>query len=593
MERNEELNLIDAIAVIRRRWWVILAAALLCGSLTYVYFDRQVPKYRSYSVLLIDVRTAARISAAAGTSGAGADGTRILLNQVEFAKGAVVRDEVAARMGGPVELSVSAADETDVLIFGAVDVDATRAANAVNTYVAVHQQFVSDQAAQAYEEALGSIDEVLVPLQQRLAELIPVTTATTPAETQALEPTLVNERKRIEGEISSLETKKTAIRLSASLDKDVVTKVISAGEIPSAPFTPLVKRNAAIGFLAGLVLSIALVFVADYLDDRLRDRAAITRAARGLPILALVPRDRRAARGRGSLAAEPGAVGEAVRGLRTGVQFASLQQPLRSILVTSARPREGKTTIAVSLAVALAHSGTPTVLIDADLRKPRAHKALGMGDPGGGLSSVLQGTVSVASALRNAPGVANLLVIPAGPPPANAADLLAAGSVGAARLQLKAVIDELVRAGYAVVVDAPPVLPVADALTVSRSVDGVVFVLAAGSARVRDVTRAFELLDHAGATVVGVTVNKLSRSGGGYGREYGYGYGTNGRSGGGSGKRSTVNGSTAPAPNEAALDLVDLRATLASAGATMAAGSMAATPLPPNPLAATPAPPSA
>jgi capsular exopolysaccharide synthesis family protein len=259
-------------------------------------------------------------------------------------------------------------------------------------------------------------------------------------------------------------------------------------------------------------------------------------------------------------------VGEAVRGLRTGVQFAGLSQTLRSLLVTSARPREGKSTIASSLAVALASSGTPTVLIDADLRKPRIHKLFGVADNSTGLSTVLHGQVPLASALRNAPGVENLVLLPAGPSPDNAADLLWPGGVYSARVTIKTVVDELANAGYLVVVDAPPVLPVADALTVSRAVDGVVFVLAAGSARERDVTRAFELLGQAGANVIGVAVNKLTRSGGGYGYGYGYGYGeSNGNGSGGRGERSSTS-TGAAAESVGALNLVDLRAAVGAAG---------------------------
>lgn len=551
MERNEELNLVDAIAVVRRQWWVIVVAALLCGLLTFGFFQRQTPKYHSFSTLLIDVRTATRISTAAGQGSSAGDPKRILADQVEFARGQLVRDEVANRVGGPVEVSVAGNEDTDVLVFGAEDPDPVRAAFVVNTYVEVHQQFTADQAAQAYADALAGIDAVLLPIQTRLAELAPLTNAgVIDAKAPGVDPTLLAERKRLESELASLESKKNAVRVSAGIDKDVVTKVISEGRVPQQPFTPRVKRNALFGALAGVVLSLVVVFLADYLDDRLRDRQAIARVIPRLPMLALVPRDRRAARARGSMAAEPGAVGEAIRGLRTGVQFSGLNGQMKSVLFTSARPKEGKSTIAASLAVAMAHSGAPTVLVDADLRKPRVHKIVDLADNSVGLSSVLAGEVALGAALRAAPGVPGLLVLTSGPSPANAADLLSPGH-GGHGVTIKSLIDELVAAGYFVVVDAPPVLPVADALTVARAVDGVVFVLAAGQARERDVTRAFELLDHAGANVIGVAVNKLTRAGGGYGRDYVYA------------ERGSRSAPVAPVgAQQGGLSLVDLRAAV-------------------------------
>lgn len=560
MERNEELNLVDAIAVLRRRWWVVLAVAAMCGATSFLYFRQQTPRYAAQSVILIDVRTAARISAAAGQGTSYDDPKRILADQVELAKSESVRTEVRNRLGGEINVDVSGREDANIVLVTAKDESPIRAADMANTYVTVHQQFSADRAAQAYADALASIDAVLVPLQQRLAELAPLTDAgalnPAAAITAGVDPTLLAERLRLQNELAVLSTKRNAVLVSAGIDKDVVTKVISQASVPEVPFSPRTKRNAVLGVLAGLVMGLAGVFLRDYLDDRLRDRASITKALPKQPVLATVPQDWRAARAKGSLAAEGGAVGEAVRGLRTSVQFAGLTQPMRSVLVTSSRPKEGKSTIAASLAVALAHSGTPTVLVDADLRKPRVHKVFGLTDNGVGLSSVLQGRSALSAALRDAPGVSNLLVLTAGPSVANAADLLWPGGAAGSTITMQAIVDELVRAGYQVVVDAPPVLPVADALTISRAVDGVVYVLAAGQARERDVTRAFELLAQAGANVIGVAVNKLSRGAGGYGG-YGYGYGDSGRSG-----RSAATPAPVAADSQAQLSLVDLRAAV-------------------------------
>lgn len=198
---------------------------------------------------------------------------------------------------------------------------------------------------------------------------------------------------------------------------------------------------------------------------------------------------------------------EAYRTLRTNLQFAALDRPLRTLLITSAGPGEGKTTVAANLGVALAQSGKKVVVVGGDLRKPTLHQAFGLRNAAG-LTSVLTGNVTWQDALQPS-GVEGLSILPSGPIPPNPAELLAS-----ARMQ--EVLSEISAGCDMVIIDAPPVLAVTDAGVLSRLSDGVLLVVSVGITP-RDVAKAAkEQLVQVGARILGLVVNRLSGESGYY-----------------------------------------------------------------------------
>lgn len=198
---------------------------------------------------------------------------------------------------------------------------------------------------------------------------------------------------------------------------------------------------------------------------------------------------------------------EAFRTLRTNLQFAALDSPLRTLLVTSAGPGEGKTTVTANLAVAIAQSGKKVVVIGGDLRKPTVHSALGVSNTAG-VTNVLAGNVTWQDAIQ-VTDIEGLSVLPAGPIPPNPAELLASQ-------RMHELIREISSAYDMVIIDAPPVIAVTDAGVLSRWSDGVLFVVSAGVTP-RDVAKAAkEQLLQVGARILGVVVNRLSEESGYY-----------------------------------------------------------------------------
>lgn len=196
---------------------------------------------------------------------------------------------------------------------------------------------------------------------------------------------------------------------------------------------------------------------------------------------------------------------EAYRTLRTNLQYTSLDRPLKTILVTSAVPGEGKTTIASNLAVAFAQSGKSVILVGADMRKPSVHQLFGLPNRVG-LSTVLTGHVRFEDALQKS-RVAGLHVLSSGPIPPNPAELL-----GSQRMQ--EVLEALREKADIVIFDAPPVIAVADAIVMSRYLDGVLFVVSLKSTPREAVQAAKDQLEQVGANILGAVVNRMDSTSG-------------------------------------------------------------------------------
>jgi capsular exopolysaccharide synthesis family protein len=185
------------------------------------------------------------------------------------------------------------------------------------------------------------------------------------------------------------------------------------------------------------------------------------------------------------------------------VEFASVDVPLRTLLVTSAVPDEGKTVTAANLAVVFAQAGRRVLLVDADLRKPSVHTIFALPNAHG-LTSMLRSDTVAVDAITHASEQANLRVLTSGPLPPNPAELL-----GSHRMQ--AVLETLQQSADLIVFDSPPLQAVTDAAVLSSFTDGAILVVDARSSRRRSVRQAKETLDRAGARILGIVLNRVDR----------------------------------------------------------------------------------
>ena len=205
---------------------------------------------------------------------------------------------------------------------------------------------------------------------------------------------------------------------------------------------------------------------------------------------------------------------EAFRVLRSNIQFASVDQPLPAIMVTSAGPCEGKSTTLANLGVALAQSGVKVLLIDADLRRPTLHKFFRLGR-GSGLSSVILGRAGLEETLQQT-HLDGLRLLPAGPIPPNPSELLASQA-------FTAVLEKARELADYILVDAPPVIAVADASIIAARVDGVLLVVQLGITAKPMAVRAKEQLLAAKANLLGMVLTNVE-AGSDYDKSYYYYY---------------------------------------------------------------------
>ena len=295
--------------------------------------------------------------------------------------------------------------------------------------------------------------------------------------------------------------------LEAGKDGSVEARVIDTAVTPSQPISPRPKVDLTIGLLLGLAAGALVVAVLEATDDSISNPADATTAL-GAPVLASVPRHRHlndeplvALEG----AHSPGA--EAYRSLRTAVRFVDVGRTVRTILVTSPSAGEGKTTTASNLAVAFAQSGEQVVVVDADLRRSRiAQLFVQSSEPG--LTDVIATTVTLDDALR--PWRDHLQVLPPGVLPSNPSELLGSQAMADVLERLAGIAD-------VVILDAPPLLPVTDAVLLGALVDAVVIVAQWSKTSSTALEDARLALDNVGATVLGSVLNGVR---GGRGRHY-------------------------------------------------------------------------
>ena len=199
---------------------------------------------------------------------------------------------------------------------------------------------------------------------------------------------------------------------------------------------------------------------------------------------------------------------EAYRALRTNIQFASMEKPAQTLLVTSPNPIEGKSTTVANLAVVIAQSGLKTIAVDADLRRPVIHRKFNL--PNAGLSMALFEEPNPSSlGFLQETAVENLRVMTSGSTPPNPAELLASG-------RMKRLIQTLKSQSDIVLFDSPPSLVVTDAAILAAQVDGIVLVVDAGRTRRASLKRAVEALERTGTPILGVVINRLTARTGGY-----------------------------------------------------------------------------
>ena len=594
------MELRDYLQLARRNWIVLVVLPVLLGAAAFAYVDTRPKEYTSVATVLVSPNDPQeRAATAASGSGAGVSAERQMPVLVKVAESTDVAKAAAGIVGGGVDAATieksttaAAASDANVLEIRVVTPSPSRSAaiaNAVaNSFIELRRQ----STVQATEATIADLDTQLTDLT---------------AEINRLEA--AGEGAANKSALNAAQAEfKTISATRRQLDVDVKLKrgeasIVQEARVALTPSSRKPIEGASIGFGAGLVMAAGFALLRDLLDQRLRSRDEAEEVT-GLQVLTQIPLDKRVSKNPGRLAAlaDPdGLVAEAVRTLRVSLRFLSLDQPLRVVLVTSAMPGDGKSTVATNLAASYAMGGFKTLLVSADLRRPQAERMTDTRNGGPGFADflgrmaeeeellqrrgaiVIEGDVdqpgeapvrskSASAGKSRVDQVAEVFPVPpksrsrkrtvdSAPDPSVDASEMGPSSarerVGRIRGHVRRMLPiaeqsqkaaenlwvmsagnavanpvEILGASVAkdffaaateqfdmVIIDSPPVLPVADSLVLAHLVDGVVFVTSLGTTHHDHLERGVEQVRTTPARLLGLVLNRVPQTGN---NAYGY-----------------------------------------------------------------------
>jgi polysaccharide biosynthesis transport protein len=293
-------------------------------------------------------------------------------------------------------------------------------------------------------------------------------------------------------------------------------RILDRAQPEDTPVSPKSLRNLAFAAAAGMLLGVALAFLLEQLDATVTTREQVEERL-GLSFLGIIPTVE--VEGTGEkleffVHSNPkSAAAECLRSVRTNLLFMSPEKPLKTILVTSSGPSEGKTTTAISLAQTMADGGNRVLLVDADMRRPRVHQVFGFSKDAG-LSSLILGEGRLEDCVKST-NIGNLSVLPCGPIPPNPNELLHTANFTSLLASMAERYDR-------VIIDSPPAGVVADAVVVATQVDGTVLILKAGQTSRDAAARTIRALRDVNARIFGAVLNDLDLDDQRYGQYYQY-----------------------------------------------------------------------
>jgi capsular exopolysaccharide synthesis family protein len=467
--------LVGALRVLRERWVLIAAVTLTIAAIAAVLSLTATKQYEASATLLIQpsqLETLIDPQAQSQRVPERDAGTNLLL-----VTSSAVAERAARAIGGGAdpaalleEVSASLEPDADLLTITATDPDPDRAARVANAFA---EGFVGFRR----ETEVRRVSEAEQTLQRQLGAL---PEAQTSAGTRA--------------QLSQALERVTALRALTTGGAELVDR---AGP-PGSASAPQPKRDIALGLILGLVGAVGLAFLVDVFDRRLKSVDDVE-TAYGLRALTTIPERARDV----ATARERQAALEPFRILRNGLGSVALDGNVSVLVVTSAVQGEGKSTVAAGLARAAALAGQTVALVEADLRRPTFHEQFHLGDDRRGLTAALVAGTPVRELLRPVlPGLKSLLILPAGAMPPNAAELLRSDD-------MRRVLRELSDDVDLVILDAPPLLPVADAqvLLDHPEVDACVLVARAYRTTRDAAKRARAVLDLHARVGTGLVVN--------------------------------------------------------------------------------------
>jgi Mrp family chromosome partitioning ATPase/capsular polysaccharide biosynthesis protein len=572
--------------MLRRHKWFIVEAVVLVGLVAGIVSSLRTPLYQATArVLLRPNDPTEQLNPENSGQNIYSDPDRYVAGQQNIVESEGVAREAAKALPAltveEIEAKTSVAQDgkSNVLKISAIDPEPAQAREVANALAKGYIENRRQAAVAGLEQAAKDIEERLTPLQNTIAQLdarigegstVPgsssqlVTPAAPGSATAPARPAgQVDGLAGAGGPATTAEALKAA-RYAAAVQYETLfarqqellvnislkrgeAELIQEARVPIEAISPKPVRDGLLGVFVGLLLGVGITVLREQLNDRLRSVDEVEQIS-GLPLLARLPHDDETAKGNGGVVVldRPNSpLAEAVRSLRTSIQYLGVDQPIKLIVVTSSVPGEGKSLVAANLAAMFAQADYRTLLVSADLRRSSIDELFGKHPPSQGLTGLIapvkrgsapatgNGNGRTAGHVANEAAravvktpVNNLLLLPSGPTPPNPAELLGSRRMSALLVDWAATAD-------IVILDTPPLLAVTDAAVLAARSDGVVLVAAVNETGREQLKHSVDVLQGTGARLLGVVANKVPMSGRGayYYSSY-YGAGEQERKGG-------------------------------------------------------------
>jgi polysaccharide biosynthesis transport protein len=507
--------------------WLVILCTVMAAAVAYAISSATTPIYQASTTLLINQ----------ARNPTGADMQDLMLSErigrtyAELMKRSPILAKVAEEFevepavlqSAITQISVTSVRDTQLLLLSIEGTSPEVVASVAETLPRVFIEELKSVQSERFAESKNNLQRELDTLSNEIevSQVAIEAINNAPTAEEAVElGRLRNELTQYQNNYANLLQSYENIRLTEVQSSDNIV-VVEPPQLPTQPIRPRVLTNTLLAAIVGAMLALGIIFLIEYLDDRIKtpqDLYSIVDLAVLGSIAHIAPQEKKGwGKRKARLTAEETLVAsiqprhpitEAYRGIRTNLQYSSVDTNLTSLVVTSATPGEGKTTTAANLAIVLAQSGRSVILVDADMRKPRQHALFEL-PQSPGLTDAIVASHTPPSRYVRATNVPNLSLLTSGKLPPNPAELL-----GSQRMQQ--LIAQLHEQAEMIIFDAPPVLAVTDAQVLANQVNGVVLIIDSEQTTRATVARAVEALTRTNANLLGAVLNRLVRSPRGY-----------------------------------------------------------------------------
>jgi non-specific protein-tyrosine kinase len=496
------------LALVWRWAWLIILGGVIAGGGAYLVSKNTQKVYRASARFLID-------EAPGATSGN--DLAQILLEErlaqtyVEIIKTRPILAETIAKLGDDTltvnalagKITVSAPQESQILTVIVEDTDPERAANIANT---LGEVFITQTQAREnlryaapianWQERITEIGNTIQEIEIQISEMGTPETAVDEAALSRLQTQLNEAQIRYTEAFNNLNTLQIA---QAKENSNIVD--IEAAVVNKNPIRPQTDTNTMLATAVGVILALSVIILIEYLDDTIKLPDEILEDTNLSTLGAIAYIKTNALEERLITQEQPRApISEAYRMIRTNLNFATVDGGLRTVIVSSASPGEGKSTTSANLAVVIAQTGKKVVIVDADLRRPRQHKIFNVLNNQGLTTAILDNQTPINYHMQPTT-IPNLMLLASGPIPPNPAELLNSH-------RMHQVLEALKKEADVVIFDSPPILTVADATILAPQVNGCLLVVEVGKTKRKSFREAAERLMQANVHLFGTVMNR-------------------------------------------------------------------------------------